>query len=145
MKKDLILFLEHENLGHGSNKRPARTARVQVVVATHPSKFIEIWIDLDKATVLQKQQLVNKHPYIDSQYMQAVEKVCLADPAVQEHIKQLQLPEGATVIVEAWAYATDGLNDMSQRTTMVKHSRPVALIIETTNNFTVLVLHAFGR
>lgn len=51
--------------------------------------------------------------------MKKVEQACLADADVQEEIRCLKLPEGATAVVEPWAYATDGMNDMSQRVTMV--------------------------
>lgn len=100
-------------------------ARVQVVLPVGSAvEFIELWVDLDDAAILRKEQLIGKHPYIDSDYMQTVEKLCMADPRVQEQIAHLQLPDGASVIVEAWAYATDGTNNMSQRTTMVNHSYP---------------------
>lgn len=100
--------------------KPSRIARVQVVLSGDPTpNFMELWVDLDKPAVIQKQNLIGKHPYIDSNYMQAVEKACMADARIQEQIGHLQLPAGASVIVEAWAYATDGLNDMSERTTMV--------------------------
>lgn len=121
-KAEMMSFLEHERRGEAACKKPARTARVQVVLpGDSASRFIELWVDLDQAAILGKQHLVGKHPYIDSDYMQAVEKACLADSRVQEQITLLQLPAGASVIVEAWAYATDGLNDMSRRTTMVSH------------------------
>ena len=51
--------------------------------------------------------------------MKTVEKACMEDERVQAEIRNLELPPSASVIVEAWAYATDGMNDMSQRTTMV--------------------------
>jgi primary-amine oxidase len=50
--------------------------------------------------------------------MKQVEEVCLADARVQAEVKELKLPEGSTVIVEAWTYATDGMNDMGSRITM---------------------------
>ena len=116
----MVSFLDREHRGETTKKRPARIARVQVVIpGSTANKFVELWVDLDQACVLQKQELAGKHPYIDSDYMQAVEKVCIEDPNVQKHIANLQLPANASVIVEAWAYATDGLNDMSKRTTMV--------------------------
>jgi primary-amine oxidase len=51
--------------------------------------------------------------------MKEVEEACLRDPKVQAEIITLDLPEGASVIVEPWAYATDGSNDMSRRISMV--------------------------
>ncbi|KAJ5363080.1 copper amine oxidase [Penicillium brevicompactum] len=118
-KDQMIPFLDDQNRGGNSSKRPARTARVQVVLpGDWAARFVELWVDLDRAVIIKKEHLVGKHPYIDSDYMQAVEKACIEDPRIQEQIALLELPAGATVIVEAWAYATDGLNDMSQRTTM---------------------------
>ena len=52
--------------------------------------------------------------------MQTVEKACRADPRIDDEIRKLKLPSGATVVIEAWAYATDGMNDMNERTTMVR-------------------------
>lgn len=56
--------------------------------------------------------------------MQNVAAACLGDPKVQEEIRSLDLPPGATVVVEPWAYATDGLNDMKERQTMVGPNSP---------------------
>ncbi|QSS63854.1 amine oxidase [Histoplasma capsulatum] len=50
--------------------------------------------------------------------MKAVEASCLANDEVQATIRSLDLPAGSTVVVEPWAYATDGMNDMAQRITM---------------------------
>lgn len=54
-----------------------------------------------------------KHSYIDSEHLKDVEKVCTVDGWVEEEIKSLDLPEGAEVVIEPWAYATDGLSDMT--------------------------------
>ena len=122
-KTEMVPFLEHANRGETACKKPARIARVQAILpGGSANKFIELWIDLDQAVILKNEHLVGRHPYIDSDYMQTVEKACLSDPRVQEQITHLQLPEGASVIVEAWACATDGTNDMSQRTTMVSYT-----------------------
>ena len=51
--------------------------------------------------------------------MEQVAEACLADKRVQEEIGKLQLPDRATVVVEPWAYGTDGLNDMSRRLSQV--------------------------
>ncbi|TKW48514.1 Copper amine oxidase 1 [Colletotrichum tanaceti] len=50
--------------------------------------------------------------------MAQVAAAVLADQKVQQEIQTLKLPEGATVVVEPWAYATDGMKDMSERWTM---------------------------
>ncbi|KAJ5082631.1 hypothetical protein N7532_011674 [Penicillium argentinense] len=119
-KGEMIPFLEKEHQGQPPTPRPSRAARVQVI-ARGPSgsnDLIEIIVDLDNDSVLEKKPLLGKHSYIDSAYMQAVEKACRADSRVQAEIQKLKLPPGATVVIEAWAYATDGMNDMSERTTM---------------------------
>lgn len=122
----MILFLEQEHRGQRPDPYPTRTARVQVVVQVRQSgnKLIELLVDIDHDRVIQQEHLVGKHSYIDSEYMKSVEKACMADPKVQQEITKLYLPAEASVIVEAWAYATDGMNDMSERTTMVTISSP---------------------
>jgi primary-amine oxidase len=79
----------------------------------------ELIVDLDKSAVDETILLKGRHSYIDPEYMQAVEKACLADEQVQAEIKKLHVPTGSTVCVEPWAYATDGMNDMTQRVSMV--------------------------
>lgn len=120
-KQEMIPFLENERLRKQPVSRPARTARVQVTLPGDSglNEMVELLIDLDAAAVVRKEHLVGKHPYIDSAYMQAAEKACRADARVQAEIKRLKLPAGATVVIEPWAYATDGMNDMTERTTMV--------------------------
>ncbi|KAK4200371.1 copper amine oxidase [Triangularia verruculosa] len=116
-KKDMVAFLERQLQGSS----PSRTARVQVVIENSgpsPNALYELLVDLDQNVVVQKQHLEGKHSYIDSEYMQKVEKACLADERVQAEIKKLDLPEGSTVCVEPWAYATDGMNDMTGRISM---------------------------
>ncbi|KAJ5682294.1 hypothetical protein N7462_005459 [Penicillium macrosclerotiorum] len=119
-KREMVLFLDREHSGQTQSSRPARTARVQVTARgkSGPSKLIELLVNLDAESVIEKQHLVGKHPYIDSAYMQAAEKACRADPRVQAEIEKLKLPDGASVMIEPWAYATDGMKDMSERTTM---------------------------
>lgn len=120
----MVPFLEQVYKGNCAPKRPARVARVQVVLpgGSSANEFIELLVDLEDATIIEKEHLIGRHPYIDSDYMKAAEKACMSDPNVQEEIARLQLPDGATVVVESWAYATDGTKDTSQRTTMVNTS-----------------------
>ncbi|KAJ5280673.1 hypothetical protein N7478_006045 [Penicillium angulare] len=116
-KVEMVPFLKNKT--NNTYKRPERIARVQVsILVDEENKFVELWVNLDHSVILKNEHLVGKHPYIDSDYMQAVENACLADKGVQEQIGHLQLPDSARVIVEAWAYATDGTKDMSQRTSM---------------------------
>lgn len=123
LKKDIVRFLECEHNGLDTPERPPRVARVQVLLP-NPGRdqLHELLVDLDQSKIVQRKHLEGKHSYIDSDYMQAVEAACRADERVQAEIKTLDLPPGATVVIEAWAYATDGMNDMSERTTMVNIS-----------------------
>ena len=147
-KHEMIPFLAREHRGEPAAARPARIARVQVTVPVDsgPGKFFELLVDLDESAVVRREHLAGKHPYIDSSYMKAVEKACLDDQRIQAEINKLKLPPSASIIVEPWAYATDGLNDMSQRTTMVRIclSVKVPLYISLIEH-TVLVLYATGE
>lgn len=120
-KKDMIAYLDQEHRNQTPSAAPTRYARVEAIVKGEKSEnqLFELVVDLNAAKVVKKQHVQGKHSYIDSRYMQAVEKACLQDPRVQDEIQTLKLPKGATVLVEAWAYATDGLNDMTERLTMV--------------------------
>lgn len=123
---------------------PPREARVQVVVQAERNQLFELIVDIDAAKVVTNQYLRGKHSYIDSDYMTQVEAACIADVQVQNEIAKLDLPPEAKVVVEAWAYATDGMNDMSERTTMVSILL-AALTDDATNTRPVLVLHATPR
>ena len=117
-KKQMIAFLDLE---HGQPKQdavepPARTAKIQAYV---DKVYCEFKINLDEQAIESKEVLHGRHSHIDGDYMRKVELACLASPLVQEQIKGLNLPEGATVVVEPWTYGTDGLNDMLERVTMV--------------------------
>ncbi|KAF4541619.1 Copper amine oxidase [Lasiodiplodia theobromae] len=119
-KDEMIPFLEHEHSGIGSVSTPSRVAKVQAYVgqAGEKKKFTEFMVNLNTRCIQSEQELPGKHSYIDADYMRQVEKACLADSRVQDEIRSLNLPEGATVVVEPWAYATDGMNDMNERVTM---------------------------
>lgn len=120
-KQEMISFLEGELRGQ-THSRPVRAARVQVTIRgnSKPNEMVELTVDLTSGSIIKKEHLVGKHPYIDSAYMQAAEKACRADPRIEAEIQKLKLPDGAQVVVEPWAYATDGMNDVSERTTMVR-------------------------
>ncbi|KAJ5127146.1 hypothetical protein N7448_007925 [Penicillium atrosanguineum] len=119
-KSEMIPFLEKEHFGQSQISRPVRTARVQVTVRGDSGaiEMIELFVDIHSASVIKKEHLAGKHPYIDSAYMQAAEKACRADPRVQAEIEKLKLPLDAMVVIEPWAYATDGMSEMTERTTM---------------------------
>ncbi|EGX90492.1 copper amine oxidase [Cordyceps militaris CM01] len=119
-KKEMILYLEKEHQKQPIDHVPTRYARIEVIVkgSRDENQLFELIVDLCSDQVVKKQHHKGKHSYIDSGYMQAVEKACLADERVQAEILTLNLPPEATVVVEAWAYATDGMNDMAERLTM---------------------------
>lgn len=117
----MIQYLEKEHHRQTIGEIPTRSARVEVVVkgANDANELFELFVDLHNDKVSHKQHLKGKHSYIDADYMKAVETACLANDEVQAEIRSLDLPAGSTVVVEPWAYATDGMNDMIQRLTMV--------------------------
>lgn len=97
----MVSFLDHEHRGEHPGSPPPRIARVQVVLPGERSgEFLELLVDLDRAVVVEQQQLTGKHLHIDSTYMKAVEKACMSDERIQDAIRKLELPAGATVIVE---------------------------------------------
>ncbi|KAK4442578.1 copper amine oxidase [Podospora aff. communis PSN243] len=116
LKKDMVHFLELE---HGSpdiaRQAPPRTAMVQILAE---GELRELHVDLDQQAVVSDTELPGRHAHIDPEFMKQVELSCLADPEVQRLVKELNLPEEATVVVEPWTYGTDGMNDMSEGLTM---------------------------
>lgn len=77
-------------------------------------------VDLSKRQIVEQQELVGRHSYIDGEDMKRSEIACLADARVQAEIAACDLPEGATVVVEPWTYATDGMFDVKDRVVMVR-------------------------
>lgn len=120
-KKQMIPFLEREHKKQPQGHVPTRYARVEVVIkgAKSGTELFELVVDLDNEKVARKQHMKGKHSYIDAEYMKAVENACLANDEVQAEIRTLELPANSTVVVEPWAYATDGMSDMTERVTMV--------------------------
>ncbi|CAG9992219.1 unnamed protein product, partial [Clonostachys byssicola] len=118
----MIEYLEKEHQKQPHGKIPARNARVEVVVKGQngQNELFELVVDLDTEKVASKKHQRGKHSYIDAEYMKAVEQACLANAEVQAEIRTLDLPAGSTVVVEPWAYATDGMNDMTTRISMVE-------------------------
>lgn len=120
-KQEMIPFLDNEHGNGSSNCAPTRCARVEVVdkLPENENALFELLVDLDHDKVIAKQHQRGKHSYIDTTFMQQVEAACLANKDVQDQIRVLDLPQGSSVVVEPWAYATDGENDMSKRLSMV--------------------------
>lgn len=104
-----------------------RHAAVQVAridAADNSQQLFELTVDLDNGGVLANAHVPGRHSHIDPEFMKSVEAACLADAGVQKEIQSHQLPDGAEVVVEPWAYATDGMNDMSTRVSMVRPLSP---------------------
>ena len=120
-KNELVTFLDQEHRNLPVKQKPTRCARVDITIktATGGNELHELLLDLDNGRVLEHEVLKGKHSYVDSAYMQEVEAACMADQRVKDEIRKLDLPPGASVVVEPWTYATDGQNDMSKRVTMV--------------------------
>ncbi|KAJ0313291.1 hypothetical protein COL516b_000223 [Colletotrichum fioriniae] len=114
-KTELVKFLDSEHAGNRDAVHPARQARVQAYIA---KTLHEMIVNLDTATVASTTPLPGRHSFIDTDFMAQVAAACLADEKIQCEISALKLPEGATVVVEPWAYATDGMRDMRDRWTM---------------------------
>lgn len=118
-KNDMIKYLDHEHRKVTAD-RPTRCARVEIIASNvlGPNELWELHVDLDNKTIANREHLKGKHSYIDASYMKDVERACLANEEVQKAIVTLDLPPESSVIIEPWAYATDGMSDMSQRITM---------------------------
>lgn len=121
-KNEMVAFLDQEHRNLPAKLIPIRCARVEITlkIATGGNELHEIHVDLTESSILRQQVFKGKHSYIDSGYMKEVEIACMADQRVQDEIRKLDLPPGASVVVEPWAYATDGQNDMSKRISMVR-------------------------
>jgi primary-amine oxidase len=124
-KKEMIQFLESEHGGQPNDYTPPRRARVEIVarLPEEENALFELLVDLDHDNIVAKQHQPGKHSHVDTAFMQQVEAACLADKEVQEQIRVLDLPEGSSVVVEPWTYATDGENDMGRRLSMVVSPR----------------------
>ena len=109
-------YLEAERGGLSLPEVP-RIASIQYNVAAGPLE--EVKIDIEKAQIIAAKTLKGKHPHVGPQFQRAVEKAVLVDQRVKDEIKALDLPDEATVVVEPWTYATDGMHDMSKKITMV--------------------------
>ena len=120
-KDELVTYLEAEHRRDQVLPKISRCARVEILVRNKngANGLFELIVAIDSNNVIGKQHLEGKHSYIDAVYMKEVEEACLRNPKVQAEIETLDLPEGASVIVEPWAYSTDGSNDMSRRISMV--------------------------
>ncbi|KIW64425.1 hypothetical protein, variant [Phialophora macrospora] len=116
----MMLFLDAEHKGQLVGKKPARLATVQVFFGPKRDSehFYELKVDVQSGEIVHREQLVGRHSHVDGNDLVKIEAACLNDPRVQAAIKDMQLPDGAVVKIEPWTYATDGMNDMSQKITM---------------------------
>lgn len=115
----MMPFLDFE---HEVTEIPVKTPARMALVHVHVEKtFHDLKVDLDQKSLPSDEVLEGRHAHIDPDFHHQVELACLADPEVQKLVEDMKLPEEATVVVEPWVYGTDGLNDMSERLTMVSH------------------------
>src|SRR5262245_7599301 len=108
----MIPYLDLEHASKTLSVQPKRIAKVHVYIL---KAFHEIVVDINGRSVISDGILQGRHSRVDSAYMKQVEAACLADPRIRAKIQELKLPGSATVIVEPWTYATDGMSDMSER------------------------------
>ncbi|KAF2649885.1 copper amine oxidase [Lophiostoma macrostomum CBS 122681] len=113
-KAEMIKYLEREAAGD-VQRPPKRVAKIHAYIS---NAFHELKVDVNSKSILSDVVLKGRHSHVDSAYMKQVEEACLRDDRVKGALESLVLPKGATVIVEPWTYATDGMNDMSSRITM---------------------------
>ncbi len=120
-KEEMVLFLDAEHKGHSTIIRPPRHATVQVFLGAKRDSehFYELRVNVESGEIVHNEKLSGRHPHVDGDDMIKTEAACLNDPGVQAAIHDLQLPDGAVVKIEPWTYATDGMNDMSRKITMV--------------------------
>ncbi|KIX04344.1 uncharacterized protein Z518_05212 [Rhinocladiella mackenziei CBS 650.93] len=118
-KTDMIAFLDAEHDEGTLPTSPSRIALVQMFLGPRDGEhFYQLKVNVDSGAIAQKEQLLGCHPHVDAEDMKNIERACLNDPGVQAAVKDMQLPDGAVVKIEPWTYATDGMNDMSQKITM---------------------------
>ncbi len=115
-------FLEQEHSGLSDIKSPSRIA---LVLAYVNKIYHQLKVDLDRASIITKQSLPDRISRVDATHSRQAAEACLADERVKEKLAQLKLPQEAVVIAEPWTYATDGMNDMTIRITMVLTRLPV--------------------
>jgi primary-amine oxidase len=137
----MIPFLDMEHEGKETPTPPPRLAKVQAHV---DNTFFEFKVDIGRQSVISEEKLEGRHSHIDSDYTRKAELACIADPRVKKQVAALNLPEGATVVVEPWTYGPDGMNDMTKRMTMVRTVR-VPSVKQPLTAALVLVLHASLR
>jgi len=120
-KAAMMPYLDYE---HGLTRhQPETPPRVAMVHAYVDKVFSEFKVELGRDKVIAHDALHGRHGHIDAEHMRQAELACLAHPAVKEAIAALALPDHATVVIEPWTYAPDGMNDMTERITMVSWSR----------------------
>ncbi|PVH95648.1 hypothetical protein DM02DRAFT_675343 [Periconia macrospinosa] len=149
-KGEMIAFLDASQTGSPKSN----VTRKAMVHAYFNKAFHEIFVDIPGNKILSHQILEGKHSHVDAAYMAQVEEACMQDIKVQAEIEALKLPSNATVIVEPWTYATDGMNDMKARITMCwfyMHLRdhkdanyyayPLDIVAEVSDNFHVMKLY----
>ncbi|KAB8346143.1 hypothetical protein FH972_023189 [Carpinus fangiana] len=110
LKAEVLPLLEKEHNGE-TFTAPARKAFACYFIR-NTTKFHEAIVNLSDQRVESNVRLGNNvHPSIDGEEIVRVEKLVLADPAVQAEIKKLQLPEGTVVVCDPWIYGSDGVDD----------------------------------
>ncbi|KIW11821.1 hypothetical protein PV08_09094 [Exophiala spinifera] len=118
-KADMIKYLEAEHGDYLQTITLPRLAMVQTFLGPRDSShYYQLKVDVETGGIVEQKQLVGCHGHVDATDMQRAERECLNDARVQAAIRDMKLPAGAEVKIEPWTYATDGMNDMSEKITM---------------------------
>ncbi|GAB7360807.1 hypothetical protein MBLNU230_g0794t1 [Neophaeotheca triangularis] len=109
-KAEAVRFLEAEHNG-GQFPKIDRRAMVTYYLK-NTDKFHEAIVNLSTQSVESNFRLgPNDHAPLDGEEIVAAERLMLEDEEVQANIAKLQLPEGTRVVVDAWIWGSDGVDD----------------------------------
>jgi len=107
--KDLMIqYLTAERLGQPTINIPRKAFANYYISGT--ARFFEVIINLSNQKLQRNIRVVDglNGPVDDAEIVE-VEKIALADPAVQAEIVKLELPDDAVVVCDPWIWGTDSI------------------------------------
>jgi primary-amine oxidase len=91
----------------------------------HTCNFYEAVVDLTHGQLVRNDRIKpGFHGPADGPEILAMEKVALADAAVQAELAKLCLPEGSVVVSDPWIYGADGATDQRRQFQCFLYLRP---------------------
>jgi primary-amine oxidase len=107
--KDLMIqYLTAERLGQPTTNIPRKAFANYYISGT--AHFFEVIINLSDQKLQRNIRVVDGlHGPVDDAEIVEVEKIALADPAVQAEIAKLELPDDAVVVCDPWIWGTYGI------------------------------------